>query len=401
MTRSLLDALGFCLGGSYLGELHLRGSNTLGFELSHPGSFRGNAGSLRQRGGFRRCLLTLLLPPGFFQLCQAHAFLLRALGGKSLFFGLLCHKSGCALACSGLRLRLGRHLGRHLGRLLLTLRILGGHSRQQAVHARLGQLTGTATGILPDEPGQHLRVGRTLDAQPGSHLLLEQLVAVGFTELVRNQRKQVKILLQRGALPWDLSTPGGQSHTQPNALECVFKSGTGNCKLFQQVPGVETISSFTVLSHRTRRRCIGQQTADRRIKLTQAFGSGPEVARKRIITTGIQHNQKAAVRGLLHVTQQVAYVHRLPGHICCRADIGCDRNHVVAPVLLQAVAGIIKQSELDLGVTDGLTEAVHCRLQLAQVGIELFIDDKPRLAKQIGHRIGIIARVGEGGGSIT
>ena len=164
--------------------------------------------------------------------------------------------------------------------------------------------------------------------------------------------------------------------------------------------GIQAIGTRAILSDGAGRGGIGQQAARRRVELTQSLGRRSESAFERVVAAGVEDDEKGAVLGVLHVAQQFPNIHRLLGHVGGAADVGAHRDNVVAPVLLQTVASIVEEAELDSGILDAPAESFHCRLQPARSRSSCLSTWNSPTGKQRGHCVGIVQRVDQRRGPV-
>lgn len=270
---------------------------------------------------------------------------------------------------------------------------------QQPVQPGLRQLAAVARGVGAQEFGQPGHAVAAADFVPGGQLALEARLEFGLAgrRAFARLREQHQVLLQGAHLPGHLAPARGQAHVQADALEGVLDAGVGHRQLANQVVRVEPVAALAaVVGDLARRGRVGEQAAGRRVERAQPSQRRPPAAAERVVPAGVEDDQVAAPAARLHAAQQLADVDRLPRHVGCLVDARVHRHQVVAPVELEAVAGVVEDGHAHRVASQAFAEAFDRTLQVLPSHVGLQLDLEARALEQRGHGTGVVVRVGQG-----
>ena len=120
-----------------------------------------------------------------------------------------------------------------------------------------------------------------------------------------------------------------------------------------------------------------------------------EAAREGIVAAGIEKHQ-AGFRLLFHDVEDIVDLHRFEPELGGHVEPGIDRHDEVAPVDLQAVAGIVEQP--DAGTVERIGEFADLALQRALAEVVALDDLEAEIAQPGGDIDRVVHRIGERAG---
>jgi hypothetical protein len=128
--------------------------------------------------------------------------------------------------------------------------------------------------------------------------------------------------------------------------------------------------------------------------LGQTFAAG--FAREGVVSASIEHDDVHASSRALHGVDDVFDVHGLSGDIAGLAQFGIDRDHVIAPIELQPMPGVIEHANGLLA----LEECLHLPDgfdHLGLVAVDHFHHFEAQFAQHVRHGFGVVGGIGQGG----
>ncbi len=150
--------------------------------------------------------------------------------------------------------------------------------------------------------------------------------------------------LERGALPRDLASLRVLAHRRPYRLEGLLHGRAGLAHLLEQVACVEAVAPGSVGGDRSRGGRERDQRARRRLDLRQALRGDLEALAEGVVAARVEDHQVHGISGGVELLHHRGEVHGRELHLVLALDVGIDRDEVVAPAHLHAMAREIEHA---------------------------------------------------------
>jgi len=217
--------------------------------------------------------------------------------------------------------------------------------------------------------------------------------------LGRGGRVQVDVLgRQRAVEERLLRAVGRLDHPVPDEAEHLADLHPRLPQRRDQRGGVGAVAGLAVLRHGAFLGGVG----DQRVALGLDGGEAPpdgargagHLLQERVVAAGVQDHHAQRV-GALDRPQGEFQRHRLEIHVPVGFERRVDRDQIVAPVHLDAVAGVV--DDRDLGVGGIPLEALQRAQKLDLAEVLMVVDDEAKTPQHVGEVRGVVGGIGERG----
>jgi hypothetical protein len=267
--------------------------------------------------------------------------------------------------------------------------------REQTSQPVLRDFAETPTREVAQVRHPGVDVARLLDRVPCGQFAFQLAFQLFIRQLALTGKEQ-HVGFERRRFPWNLLAVRREAHRQAHPLQRVLDSRFADRQLAHQMAGVEPIdAAHAIRGDAAGRRGVRQQAARRRVELRETFLRGHVAVTEWIVATGIQHDHKRLALRFRQVAQQRREFEALCGKIGRRVHPRIDGQQEVAPIKLHAVARVVEEHELDVGLPRALGERSGRFAQPLAIDIDSQIHAESGLAQQRVHGPRIVGRVGQ------